>query len=146
MCSDRRDAEKNLDSILEGMLNSIEDASPEDVAQELRANGEDLNAIGAEVKDSLLAAVKRFEQRRLTAAREAYKSRIETQSRYVLPATPKAQREQLLAIMSAKPQMAAMLTAQHRNFENLSDEDIKSALEELAELGVFEDQKPDESQ
>jgi hypothetical protein len=146
MCSDRRDVEKDLDGILEGMLDSIEAASPEEIAQELSANGKDLNAIGAEVKESLLAAVKRFEQRKLIAARTAYKAKIGMRSKYLLPPTANAQREKLLAILGAKPQMAAMLTVQHRNFENLSDEDIKSALEELAELGVFEDQQGDESQ
>ncbi len=93
-----------------------------------------------EVKSSLLAGIKRFEQRKLQAAREAYKTRTGAQRKqFALPSTPEGRREQLLAILASKPQMQAMLTVQHRDFESLTDDDIQSALEELSELGVFDD-------
>jgi hypothetical protein len=146
MCSDRRDAKKELDAILEELLNSIEAAPAEEIADELRAVGRDVNSMAAEAKHSLLSGVKRFEQRKLQAAREAYKSRTGAQrKKHALPSTPAGRRDHLLAILAAKPQMQAMLTVQHRDFESLTDDDVKSALEELGELGVFEDDEGKQS-
>src|SRR5436305_16021 len=75
MCSDRRDAKKELDAILGNLLDSIESAPSEEIAEELLAAGQDLDMVSGDVKGSLLAGVKRFEQRKLREAREAYKLR-----------------------------------------------------------------------
>src|SRR5258708_9122927 len=140
MCSDRRDAKRDLDAILESLVDAIAATPAEEIAEEARAGGEDLNAVADEVKGSLLAGVKRFEQRKLQAAREAYRLRAGSQGqRYALPPTPEARRNQLFSILNAKPNQNAILTAQHRNFENLTDQDIQSSLEDLLELGVFDD-------
>lgn len=139
MCAERRDSKKDLDAIFEGLLNSIQEASPEEIAEELRSAGVDVDAIAGDVKDALLAGVRRFEQRKLTAAREQYKSRMQAPKKYVLPATAADRRDQFLAILAARPQMKRMLTVQHRDFSNLTDADIESALEELGELGFFDE-------
>jgi hypothetical protein len=147
MCSDRRDAKKELDAILERLLDSIRDAPPEEMAEEALASGQDLREIEDEVKSSLRAGLKRFEQRKLQAAKEAYKLRTEQQpKRYVLPPTAEGRRSQLFGIFNTRPEMKAMLTAQHRNFDNLTDQDVESALEQLAELGLFDDGELDKSE
>lgn len=146
MSNDRRDPRTELDAILEALVDSIETATDEELVEETQASGENLKAVAQEVKSSLLAGIKRFEQRKLNTAREAYKSRTGVQRKqFVLPSTPEGRRGQLLEILVSKPQMQAMLTVQHRDFESLTDDDIQSALEELGELGLFDDEgKPSE--
>jgi hypothetical protein len=140
MSSDRRDAKKELDAILESLLDAIETAPPEEIAEDLRATGQDISKIADDVKSSLLAGVKHFEQRKLREAREAYKVRTRNPVvKYMLPSTPEARRNQLLGVFTQRPEMRAMLTAQHRDFDSLADKDIASALQQLAELGVFDD-------
>lgn len=147
MCSDRRDAKKELDNILEELLDSIQAASPEEIAEDVRSGGRDIKDIAAAVKGDLLAAVRRFEQRKLRAARAQYESRVGTQRpSYTLPGTAVERRTQLMAILTAKPEMKRMLTVQHRDFENLTDEDVESALEELGELGLFGGAKESKSE
>ncbi len=140
MCSDRRNAKKELDAILGNLLDSIENAAPEEIAEDLRATGQDLNKIAGDVKSSLLAGVKHFEQRKLREARQAYKMRTRHPvTKYVLPPTPEARRKQLLGVFTQRPEMRAMVTVQHRDFDSLTDKDIASALQQLAELGLFDD-------
>jgi hypothetical protein len=140
MCSDRRDAKKELDAILENLLDSIESTPPEEIAEELLAAGQDLDKIAGDVKSSLLAGVKCFEQRKLREARETYKLRTRhPATTYVLPPTPEMRRNQLLGIFGQRPEMQAMVTVQHRDFDSLTDKDIASALQQLAELGLFDD-------
>jgi hypothetical protein len=140
MCSDRRDAKKELDAILGNLLDSIESAPSEEIAEELHSAGQDLDMIAGGVKSSLLAGVKRFEQRKLREAREAYKLRTRHPvTKYVLPPTPEARRNQLLGVFTQKPEMRAMVTVQHRDFDSLTDKDIASALQQLADLGLFDD-------
>ncbi|MBZ5494574.1 MAG: hypothetical protein LAO76_26920 [Acidobacteriia bacterium] len=141
MSNDRRDPRTELDAILEALVDSIETATDEEVIEESQASGENLKAVAQEVKTSLLAGIKRFEQRKLNAARQTYKSRTGAQRKqFVFSPTPEGRRSQFLAILASKPQMQAMLTVQHRDFESLTDDDIQSALEELGELGVFDNE------
>ena len=48
---------------------AVEQASPEDLLAEAKAAGQDTERIAAEVKNTLLEAVRGFEQRKLRAAR-----------------------------------------------------------------------------
>jgi hypothetical protein len=138
MCAKRRDSNKDLDAIFEGLLNSIEETPSMEIADELRSADVDVDAIAGDVKQALLAGVKRFEQRNLIAAREKYKSRMQEPKKYVLPSTPVGRRDQFFALLAMQPQMKTILTVQHRDFSTLTDADIESALEELGELGFFD--------
>jgi len=54
-------------------------------------------------------------------------------------------RELLRRVFEAKPEFGeALLTAQHREFRSLSDEDVMSYLKELQSLGVLEKLKKEE--
>jgi hypothetical protein len=56
---------------------------------------------------------------------------------YSLPKTPK-ERRQLFSLFTQQPQFAEFVTAQYRDLENLTDNDIETYLEDLAELGILE--------
>lgn len=139
--SGEQDPRHPLDGILEGLSDSIAEDSPAELLEEARASGQDPEAITKEVKNILQAALKRFEQRKLDAAREAYRQHAEGRSgrdERIAP-SPEERKRQLSAILRSNPEIGAVLTTQHREFETLSDEDVESALEDLAELGFLDD-------
>ena len=141
MSDKQRDYRKELEGILDGLAETIEAASPEEILAEAEAAGENPEAIAGHVRETLLSAVKKFEQRKLDAAREACRQRA-THSRskkYYLPDTKEDRRQLLFTVFQNKPRLGEVLTIQHRSFEDLSDEDVQSALEELAELGFLDD-------
>jgi hypothetical protein len=130
-----------LDGILDGLADSIADEVPAELLDEARAAGRNSETVARDVRSVLQAALKRFEQRKLDAAREAYRQHAEARSgrdeRIAL--SPEERKRQLSAILQSNPEIGAVLTTQHREFETLSDEDVESALEDLAELGFLDD-------
>lgn len=141
MSDKQRDYRKELEGILDGLAESIEAATPEETLADAQAAGENPEAIANNVKKTLLDAVKRFEQRKLEAARQAYRLRATDSGpkKFCLPDTPHERRRWLFAVFRSKPRLGEVLTIQHRSFEDLSDEDVQTALEELAELGFLDD-------
>jgi len=86
--------------------------------------------------------VKDYEQRHLREAQKDYDERIRAlRARpYALPRTPEDRRKLFDLVMSRRPEIgAALLTAQHRDFKDLTDADIQSCLEQLGALGVLDE-------
>jgi hypothetical protein len=134
---DRTDREK-IDAIMDALGESIIDESDDEILQDLRQAGIDPEAEAARMKAMMLDTVKAFRQRHLRAAREGYEKRLSdlaTKS-YQLPSTPQARRD-LFVYVTKQPQYAELLTA-HRDLKSLTDNDIETYLEDLAELGVLE--------
>jgi hypothetical protein len=131
-----------LDGILDGLGDSIANETPEELLNEARSAGRDTEAIAKSVRAALETSVKKFEQRELDAARDEYRRRCSARpdlpQRFGLSADER--RRTLAAILKRAPEIDAALTAQHRNYETLSDEDVSSALGDLEELGFLDDQ------
>ena len=141
MSSKPRDYRRELEGILDGLAESIEAATPEEIVADAQAAGENPDAIANTVRKTLLDAVKIFEQRKLEAARQAYRMHATSGEprRFCLPDTTHQRRQLLSSVFQNKPRLGEVLTIQHRSFDDLSDEDVQSALEELAELGLLDD-------
>ncbi len=141
MSDNRRDYRRELEGILDGLAESIESATPEELLEDARLGGEDPGAIARHVQETLLNAVKKFEQKKLEAARQAYQLNANNSApkNYCLPDAPHERRQRLFAIFQSRPRLGEVLTIQHRSFDDLSDEDVQTALEELAELGFLDD-------
>ncbi|HKM80338.1 MAG TPA: hypothetical protein VJY15_05190 [Candidatus Acidoferrum sp.] len=135
------DPRRPLDGILEGLSESVAREDPEELLEEARTAGQGPGSIAQRLKDIALAALKKFEQRKLETAREAYYLRATKgpENKASVASTPDERKRQLSAILQSNPEIGAVLTAQHREFESLSDEDVQSALEDLAELGFLGD-------
>jgi len=140
MSDDTSPSKMDLRALLGDLAEAVEQASPEDLLAEAKAAGQDTERIAAEVKDTLLKAVRGFEQRKLHAARSAYRTRstVRHTRRFAMPATP-AERLRTLMDAATKDKRVARLTAKYRDLKELSDEDVQSALEDLMELGAFDD-------
>jgi crotonobetainyl-CoA:carnitine CoA-transferase CaiB-like acyl-CoA transferase len=143
------DVRRPLDGILEGLADSVADEDPAELVSEAQAAGQNPETIVKKMKEAVSSAIKKFEQKKLQAAREAYRLHAAPgpKIRIKIASTPEERRRQLSEIGRDKPEIAAALTAQYRDFESLSDEDVESTLEDLAELGFLDDsdQAPDET-
>jgi len=139
MCSKRRDVRAELDGIFEGLLDSIEHAPPEEVAEDARVAGRDIASMAADAKRAALEGLKRFEQKKLNKARQICKCGAARNLSQTLPMSPEDRRNMFHTILASNQELSECLTLQHRNFHSMSDDDILVMLEELCELGFFED-------
>ena len=137
MSTDR--SRSKLETLYANLAQGVENASPEDVLAEAQAEGYDINQIASSVRATMLDAVRNFEQRKLHAARHGYRKRsTELRNRQnKLPSTP-AERLALLIQAARGDERVAKVTARFRDFKDLTDEDVQSALEDLLELGALE--------
>lgn len=142
MAEKPRDYEAELLAIMNALAESVAEASDADILAEAREAGEDPTRTAARVRKVLMRAAKDYEQRRLREAQRAYDERVSSiRARpYVVPETPNGRRRLFTLVMSRKPELgSALLTAQHREFKDLTDADIQSCLEQLVALGVLEE-------
>lgn len=135
------DLRRPLDGILEGLAESVAREDPEELLKEARTAGQNPASIAQRLKSVASTTLKKLEQRKLEVARAAYYLRAAKgpQNKESVASTPAERKRQLFAILQSNPDIGAVLTAQHREFENFSDEDVQSALEDLAELGYLGD-------
>ena len=98
MSADKNRSKMDLEALLGNLADAVERASPEDLLAEAKAAGQDTEQIASDVKNTLLDAVRSFEQKKLHAARAAYRTRsTELRRRRIsLPATADARRRLLL--------------------------------------------------
>jgi hypothetical protein len=146
--TDRKNYDEQLSAIMNGAADSILELSEEELIAEEREAGIDPNKEAERIRDVLRRASKMHRLRRLKAAEHVYHEHVRRLkgSQHLLPDSPKKRRELLAAVFASKPDMRPlMLTAQHRNFDQLTDGDVESFLKQLAELGIldsFEPNKP----
>lgn len=140
MSSDTNPNKMDLRVLLANLAEAVEKASPEDLLAEAKAAEQDTEQIATDVKNTLLSAVRTFEQGKLHAARAAYRTRSTARRsrRFVMPATP-AERLRMLMKAATRDQRVANITAKFRDLTKISDDDVRSALEDLLELGAFDD-------
>jgi len=141
MSNKPREDKRELDSILAGLADYIEQGPGDDLLEDARAEGEDPSQTAERIKMLLLRAVTNFEQSKLRAARIAYEESVAAIEKKSFPFSDKPfeRRQQLNALLSRNPQLGAALTARHRDFVEMTDEDVESALKDLADLGVLDD-------
>jgi hypothetical protein len=127
-----------LDGILEGLAESIASEDPNELLEEARVSRRDSKMIAETLKTAMRDALKKLEQRKLEFAREKYRSRSAggLRASHQIASTPQGRKQQLLRLLKGNPEIGAALTAQYREFEGAPDEDVTSALEDLAELGL----------
>jgi hypothetical protein len=133
-----------LRAFREALADAVLSASDDELIEEVRDEGLDPNAVAEETRALLLKTVKDFKQRALIAAREQHRqktARLAAQ-RFQLPSSPKERRQLLHAVIAQHQQAGRMLIAQHRDFEELTDEDVESWLQQFGALGLLEP-KPD---
>jgi hypothetical protein len=125
--------------VLEELAASLEAAEPAEIAVELKESGHDLSEVEARMKAAALAGIKSFKQKGLHRARERYQessSRIEQRSQKLVGSSVD-RRRRFFSVLEANPSLRSSLTVQHRDFNEMTEDDIDSALEEMEILGVL---------
>ena len=142
-----RNYTKELDNLVNALADSVLELSDDELLAEASENGEDIQAQSQEVTDVLRSTLKRFKQHKLIEAERLYEERSKKvfDRELTLPQTPVERRAFLTAYLQNNPGMGkAILTTQHRDFQELSDEDIESYLKQLFALGAFQNDEPKE--
>jgi DNA-binding ferritin-like protein (Dps family) len=136
-----RNYKREFEAVMDALAQSIENASDEEILQDAIAAGENPEADARNLKDILLKSIQDSRQQRLRDARNSYQTAVRTfqSEQHELPVSPEEQRGLLSQVFTARPQMRDVLTAQHRNFEDLTDADVDACLKKLAALGVLKD-------
>lgn len=141
---DDKITEEKAHRVLEAIAESIAEASDEEILDDMRADGEDPAVVAQEVRSVLLRGVTAYKKAKLRAAHEQHERQVEElrHKDFSLPDTPAAMRALLAKVLSLRPEYgAAVLTAQYRDFSELSDEDVRQHLVQLAHLGALQDPK-----
>ncbi len=139
MVNKKSDDEK-LSTIMNRLADSVLELSDEQVLAEEREQGSDSLKEAERIRDGLRRSSKMHRMQKLQAAARAYEEQVTRlqNNEYGLPDSAAKRRQLLAAIFSSRPDMqSVMLTAQHRNFDQMTDLDIESLLRQLADLGVL---------
>ncbi|MCI0724303.1 MAG: hypothetical protein L0338_35870 [Acidobacteria bacterium] len=140
MSKKSQDYEKELRNLMEALAESVVTTSDHEILAETQEEAGDPGAVAEHFRELLHAALKTELQKNLHVAQVQYQHRIEEMHQRPHRFSDSAQdRRQLLAsVFAAKPDMrSGLLTAQHRDFESLTDADIESLLRQLDVLGVL---------
>ena len=131
---------ERLEAMFDALAESICNESDDELLEDLRQEGVDPEAEANRLKDMMLDTLKAFRQRGLVSAQEGYRRRVEQleKKKYPIPENRLAQRS-LFSFVLQQPQYAGLVTAQYRDLKDLSDEDLETCLEDLAELGILDE-------
>lgn len=140
MSTRKPDSERELDRVIDGIVESLFAASDSEIEEEARQAGENISESAEETRQLLLDAVRKHRRLTLSKARSEYNEQVKAleERSYDLPPTPEDRMDLLLLAIQSQPSLGNALTVQHRELKDLSDEDVESYLRQLKELGVLE--------
>lgn len=140
MAEKQRSGEEKLSNLTEALAGRIVEMPYEEFVDELRAEGIDPKRVATKARSIRLEAIKNHRLKGLREARARYeKHAAEYKAGWtVLPGTPASRRAALGAIL-ASPSAASLahITAQFRDFKEMSDEDVDSSYRQMLLLGVI---------
>ena len=145
MFNDEPDCGKKQRAIYNAIAGSMLEMSDEAMLSEAREAGADPARIAERVRRLFAAADREYEQRHLRQAAEQYRQSLAAirSCTAELPAGADERREMLARLFARDPEIgSALLTAQHRQFKNLSDLDVTSLLVQLKALGALAEPGP----
>jgi hypothetical protein len=128
-----------LKGVVDALARSITDATDEEIQEDARISGVDLDANAAQLKQMFVDTTKAFYKRKYLLAQQAYSAEVQNLQRtsVELPSSAADRRSLLQLVAAQQAQMGAEFMAKFRDFEELSDADVASLLQELAALGLL---------
>ena len=133
--------DKALRAFYEEMSESFLQADDAELEEESQEFGTSMDADAERMRQLLASTFKMFQQRALVAARKKHEERTAkiTAQQFQPPANPAERRALLDAVIAQHQQAGRMLIAQHREFKELTDEDVESWLQQFGALGLLEE-------
>ena len=137
--ANKKTESERLEAMFDALAESICNESDEELLEDLQQEGVDPEAETNRLQYMMLETLKAFQQRGLVSAQEGYRRRVEQLEgkEYPIPES-RQERRSLFSLILRQPQYAGLVTAQYRDLKDLSDEDIETCLEDLAELGILD--------
>lgn len=139
--------ERKMRALFEALADNMESLSDAEVLAEAREEGGSPEEIATQARLLLRNTLKKFKQRALVAAKEQHQQKAAhlAVTRFQLP-TSQLERRQLLDMVIVQHQQAGrMLIAQHRDFKEMTDDDVESWLQQFGALGLL-DAKPESNE
>ena len=138
--ANKKTESERLEAMFDALAESICNESDDELLEDLRQEGVDPETEANRLKDMMLDTLKAFQQRGLVSAQKGYRRRVEQleKKKYPIP-EGRQERGSLFSLILQQPQYAGLVTAQYRDLKDLSDEDIETCLEDLAELGILDE-------
>lgn len=124
-----------------GLADSIEEAPEAEILEDAEKSGVSLLDEAEEVRGVLRSAGRSYLQRKLRESRAAYETALVDlrKENCDLPQSADERRELLHGVLRERPQFREIvMTAQHRDFSELSDDDVTSFLRQLKILGLLD--------
>ena len=124
-----------------GLADSIEEAPAAEILEEAEKSGVSLLDEAEEVRSVLRSAGRSYLQRKLVESRAAYETALVGLQKEScdLPESAEERRHLLQGVLRERPQFQEIvMTAQHREFGELTDEDVTSFLRQLKILGLLD--------
>ena len=137
-----RDISLELWRVMEALADSTEGATADELAEALGLGEQESRELAEDTRNLLLSSVSRFKKRRLADTREAYEASVveyRSKVRRVPSGATGRMRDLLESVFKAEPELQLALTAQFRDFGELSDADVESAVQQLVALGVLDE-------
>ena len=133
----KNDTER-LQVLTDALEESILAATDEEILEDVVLQGRDYEAAAQLVRNMIGAQIKAHRQQKLKAAREGH-ARVSQKRRGPLAALkdPIARRALLEHIMATRNDLPTGLTMAFREGGEMSDEDVASVLDDLAQLGIL---------
>jgi len=131
--------EEELMRLMSGLADSVEEAPASEILEDAERAGVSLLDEAEEVRNVLRSAGRSHLQRKLRDSRAAYETALaEIQREADLPGSAEERRQLLEGVLRDRPQyQEIVMTAQHREFRALSDDDVTSFLRQLKILGLL---------
>jgi hypothetical protein len=133
--------EVELMRLMFGLGESLAEAPPSKILEEAERSHVNLLDEAEEVRGILRSAGRRYLQRKLRESRQEYETAIAEMKgkQYDLPETAGERRQLLNAVLRERPDLEpVVMTAQYRNFNELTDDDVTSFLRQLKTLGLLD--------
>ena len=132
--------DKALRAFYEEMAESILQADDAELEEEYRESGASMDADADRMRQLLANTFKAFQQRALVAARKKHQEQTTKISarQFQLPVSPQERRALLNAVIAQHQKAGRMVIAQHREFKELTDEDVESWLQQFGALGLLD--------
>ena len=120
------------------LLDALADSVIDMDADELYADVLETGISPDQTRNLLLSVTKDFQQKKLREAEGEYKRKLMSyyQTNQEVPTDSKILRALLNTFLLNNPDIRKQLTLQHRDFEMMSDEDLRELLKELRALGI----------
>lgn len=150
MATKKRAKRNAYEALMDELAESVAVAPDEELIEDVSSDVDDESSsdIAQRTRRVLLGAVREHRQSKLREAHKEHERRASElqRRRHALPESPAERRALLDAVIARNAAIGnALLTAQHREFSELTDADIESYLRQLAELGALDEPSDEDS-